>query len=622
MTDLVIGCDTNTGNDEQVLKTVADGLKQKGYNVAQVLSIGPTPFSQYGYTDQAKGKIGIYLMAASLISYADGAHDQYDKDIFVIRGDASPRINTQEAFNSTPIRPDPDCNEACNEFDGMTYPEMNKKTNGKCVAVYGGTTPEEMLNAAIAALNGVAPTGGSSNQSSGGGGGAVKIPDLTFYGLIKQILGAVDGVFIIANNMAYLLSFKQLYTYRDKYEDYILELQPSEIITDSIIRNWTTDGFYNSVEVTYADGIIKMQHDALVSTYGENVFYYEFPEDDEETAKAKADALLSAHVRDYSIDLQLNCLYNPNITVGAWIKVPKTLTKISGPTSKTSGELAKKNKEEKKLHKGVNITNMNEIIQKINGKEKTIQKITTEDEEEYEVEIEKKDYEIYFVQGYKLRWTPDESPIMSLHLKYGPDTPEDPVNATVGTGGVQSGGTTGGGGGGYGNDCFWIGEIMPNNNDYINSEHYLAPGDLDKPEFQPQPQHYAPRCKKGSNLDKDMSGKTPQEVHNAVRAKFGYCSYAESSTKWPCVSDMYDQACGTNCGDGARILKCALDAINVKSWGVHINGHYFCAAELNGKKVALDATGFYDYSNTAGWPAGPKPENCCEPGQADSVRMF
>ena len=454
MTDLVIGCDVNTGNDEQVLKTVADGLKQKGYNVAEVLSIGPTPFSQYGYTDQAKGKIGIYLMAASLISYADGAHDLYDKDIFIIRGDASPRINTQEAFNSTPIRPDPDCNEACNEFDGMTYPEMNKKTNGKCVAVYGGTTPEEMLNAAIAALNGVAPTGGSSNQSSGGGGGAVKIPDLTFYGLIKQILGAVDGVFIIANNMAYLLSFKQLYTYRDKYEDYILELQPSEIITDSIIRNWTTDGFYNSVEVTYADGIIKMQHDALVSTYGENVFYYEFPEDDEETAKAKADALLSAHVRDYSIDLQLNCLYNPNITVGAWIKVPKTLTKISGPTSKTSGELAKKNKEEKKLHKGVNITNMNEIIQKINGKEKTIQKITTEDEEEYEVEIEKKDYEIYFVQGYKLRWTPDESPIMSLHLKYGPDTPEDPVNATVGTGGVQSGGAVASNGAAsWGSDC-------------------------------------------------------------------------------------------------------------------------------------------------------------------------
>ena len=459
-----------------------------------------------------------------------------------------------------------------------------------------------------------------SSSTTTAGGSAVFIPDKTFYGLIKQMIGAIDGVFIIANNMAYLLSFQQFFSYRDQYEDYILELKPSEIITDSVVRNWTTDGLYNTVEVTYAEGIIKLQHDALVEVYGESVFHYNFPEDDAETAKAKADALLSAHVRDYSLDLQLNCIYNPNITVGSWIKIPKTLTKVSGPTSKTGGEMLAAKKNEPKTFKGANITNLNEILQKIDDKTKTVQNITTDDGKKYEVEVEKKNYEIFFVQAYKLRWTPKQAPIMSLHLKYGPDTPEDPINATVGTGGIQSTTTTGGGGG-YGDDCFWVGEIMPNNNDYIGEHGPNAP-DLHKAGFEPQEQHYKPRCKKGSNLDKDMQGKTPQEVHNNVRAKFGYCLYAESSELWPCVSDMYDQACGTNCGDGARILKCALDAINIKAWGVHVSGHYFCAAEINGEWVCLDATGSYEWSNTAGWPAGPKPANCCEPGQADKVRVF
>ena len=468
---------------------------------------------------------------------------------------------------------------------------------------------QQLVNGQLPCVNGT-NTGGTTSSA---GGTAIKIPDLTFYGLIKQMLGAIDGVFIIANNMAYLLSFKQLYYYRDKYEDYILELKPSEIITDSIVRNWTTDGFYNSIEVTYSEGIIKMQHDALVEIYGENIFYYEFPEDDEETAKAKADALLSAHVRDYSLDLQLNCLYNPNITVGAWIKIPKTLTKVSGATSKTSGELAATKTNQKTTRKGVTITNINEVLQELDEKSKTIQEITTEDNETYEVEIEKKDYEIYFVQGYKLRWTPKQSPIMSLHLKYGPDTPEDPVNATVGTGGTTTTGNAE-----FGDDCFYIGAIMPNNNATIG-EHGPSAPDLHKAGFEPTEENLKSRCKKDSNLAKDVAGKTPQEVHDFIRNKFGYCYYADCSSLWPCVSDMYDQACGANCADTTRILKCALDAIGVKNWGVHVSGHYFNALELNGEWVCIDGASSYDWSNTAGWPAGPKPGDCCEPNQQEKA---
>ncbi len=466
-------------------------------------------------------------------------------------------------------------------------------------------------------IGGGSSGGGSTTPETIPGEGAVQLPNQTFYGLIQQIIGAIDGVFIIANNMAYLLSFKQLYEYRTKYEDYIVEIKPSDILKDSVEKEWTTQGLYNTVELTYNGGIIQYQHDALVETYGQNIFYYDFPEDDEETAKAKAQALLSAHIRDYSLDLYLKCLYNPNITPGCWVKIPKTYTKVSGSISTAGYQRQQKNKKNRKMRKGVTIENIVTAVQEMEDQTKrTVQTITTEDDEQYDVEIASKDYEVYFVQGYKVRWTPNQSPTMHLHLKYGPDTPEDPVVATVSVGSVQSAA-----GGGFGDDCFWVGEIMPNNNAKIGPHGPNAP-DLHKAGFEPQEQHYRPRCKAGSNLAKDMQGLTPQEVHNAVRSKFGYCYYAESTELYPCVSDMYDQACGTNCGDGARILKCALDAIGIKSWGVHVDGHYFVAAEIDGEWVCLDATGRYSWSNTAGWPACNKPANCCEPGQASATRVF
>lgn len=500
------------------------------------------------------------------------------------------------------------------DFDITTGADKSGQYRAYLVDANGKSNTKDSIDTSI---GGGEAGGGPTTTETTGGVGAVQIPDQTFYGLIKQMIGAIDGMFIIANNMAFLLSFKQLYEYRNKYEDYIVEIKPSDILKDSIEKEWTTQGLYNTIELTYNGGIIQYQHDALVETYGQNIYYYDFPEDDEDTAKAKAQALLSAHIRDYSLDLYLKCLYNPNITPGCWVKIPKTYTKITGSISTAGYQRQQENKQNRKVRKGINIENIVTAVQEMeNQTKRTVQTITTEDNEKYDVEIDTKDYEIYFVQGYKLRWTPNQSPTMHLHLKYGPDTPEDPVVATISVGGVQSAA-----GGGFGDDCFWVGEIMPNNNAKIGPHGPNAP-DLHKAGFEPQEQHYRPRCKQGSNLANDMAGLTPQEVHNAVRSKFGYCKYAESTELYPCVSDMYDQACGTNCGDGARILKCALDAIGIKSWGVHVDNHYFVAADINGEWVCLDATGSYPWSNTAGWAAGPKPANCCEPGQASAYRAF
>ena len=200
------------------------------------------------------------------------------------------------------------CTSADGGCDADYSIEGNEHINGsteKLTIVYGPTPSSE--EEARQLVSGQLPcvSGTNSGGDSSGGGSAVQIPDKTFYGLIKQICGGVDGIFTIANNMAYLLSFKDFYEYRDKFDEYITKVEASDILSNSLDKNWTTDGLYNTVEVTYSEGTIRYQNDALVQQYGQNIFYYEFPNDDAETAKSKADALLSAHIRDYGFDIYI-----------------------------------------------------------------------------------------------------------------------------------------------------------------------------------------------------------------------------------------------------------------------------------------------------------------------------
>lgn len=483
------------------------------------------------------------------------------------------------------------------------------KSKGGCDADYDictGGDKSGSYRAYLIDTNGKSNTKDNVDTSIGGGpagggttnttdatatGGAVQIPDQTFYGLIKQMIAAIDGVFIIANNMAYLLSFKQLYEYRTKYEDHIVEIKGSDIIKDSVQKDWTTQGAYNTIELTYNGGIIQYQHDALVETYGQNIFYYDFPDDDEETAKAKAQSLLAAHVRDFSTDLYLKCLYNPNITPGCWVKIPKTYTKVTGSISTAGYQRQQENKPQRHLRKGVNIENLVTTVQEMqNQQAKVIQKITTEDNEEYEVEIASKDYEIYFVQGYKLRWTPDQSPTMHLHLKYGPDTPEDPVVATIAVGGVSTGVSTGSN---FGSDCFSICDICIENCRKIlpyghgrraDAEEYIR-------SHEPDSSYLQGRAKQGSSYAQEVAGKTPAEVYVMFRNKFNYACYSDScDSAFPCCEDLWNNATAANCGDSTRMLKALFDAIGIPCYGIHVDGHYFNAVQIDGTWHTMDGT--------------------------------
>ena len=542
---VVLGCDRNGNDDSNYQSTVAGIIEQAGYTVEK-LAIEPNAFASYSYdSSKAKGKIGIYLIAAGTFSIGDATYGNtsFDYNYFGIRPECSPNWEVED-FNTKPIGSDADTRGGVTDkIAGKTFKEINDIVKERSMVVTGKDATE-MGNNLVAAMGGQAQGGQSAT-----GGGAVSIPDKTFYGLIKQIMGAVDAVFIVANNMAYLLSFKDVYEYRNQFDKFIPIIEAKDVLRDSLVKNWSTDGYYNTVEVSYADGIIKYQNDVLVKQYGENVFYYEFPEDDEETAKAKADALLAAHIRDYSTSIQLSVFYNENITEGSWVKVNKTLTQISGKTLREieQDKLKEKGNKISTKHKGVTIENLIEKTITQDDITKTIQTITDEEGNVFDIEIDKSEYELFFVQSYTCRWDEHNSLIMDLELKYGPDTPEDPINATIGVGGVSSGGGTAVGG---------------------------QAADINA---------FVQQCL-GSSATQDKA--TAEKLYKCLQGLIVYSYYGCSH--YTTASECYQHAKELNCADTSRLVTACYKAAGFQCQVVWGPGHFWNELTIGGEVITVD----------------------------------
>lgn len=579
MANFLVGSDCDGGSHEMDdIKRVAAGLRSCGHEVRESPRCNPSFEGEL--TSSPDGTIGVMIANGGL---AGATYASFIKDmqgmvpnshiIFLFCHWAHPDSSTltNESIQNDVCIAEHDSGGFYQSWMPAIY---DGKTEAQLEQEYGfihfcgsATSPED---GARMICEGVCGKGGGGTTITQSGGSMIKIPDLTFYGLIKQICGAVDATFTIANNMAYLLSFKDLYKYRDKYDEYIPILTADKIQNDTLTKNWTTDGFYNAVNITYNGGELEYKYEPLIEQYGENVFYYDLSEDDEETATAKAKALLSAHVRDYSLDLELRCLYDPHITTGSWIKLPTKITRMSVSQDK---EIPKQNNN-------------------IQNRETTIET----------------EYDIFYVQGYSLRWTTQNALIMDLHLKYGPDTPEDPVNATIGTGAVQ----TTQGTGGYGSDCFSVGDFCQLFGDH-RIPHSGAGAVAYAKENTPDNNMTMPRARQGSTYDRDLAGKTAEEGFLHITSIAGYCLYAENCNKWCCVEDMYTSGeCGFNCGDWSLFVKVMLDCVGVKSWGFHIDGHYFNMMEYNGEVMSIDASRRHDANtHSCGFPASSKGSCSC-----------
>lgn len=169
MSEIVLGCDRNNGNDSTWQNTVAKVLEKAGHTVEK-LTIGPNYFASYSYSGKSKGKIGVFLIAAGLTALCDlyDGNTNFKYAYFGIRGDIGNGISSMNDFNTKGIHKDHhgDCiSKSCDPFNGKTYPQINEITKAKCAAVYGGTA-EEMGNNIIKAMGGDVGSDGSSSSSS------------------------------------------------------------------------------------------------------------------------------------------------------------------------------------------------------------------------------------------------------------------------------------------------------------------------------------------------------------------------------------------------------------------------------------------------------------------------
>ena len=612
---IVVGTDdSGTGLDQQNMEDLAQGLKDCG-NEVEITTVDP---NQEGIMAGNGADFNVFICngvgAATIWSFFEAVKSgRVSFTIFAFAGwlaEYNDTLESEQSCREVEFTPEKDAGQF---MTGASTSDMQAASGGaktvgeffdnnsQYLSMCWASSAEEMAQKICSGACG----GGSSTQVQQQGASAILIEDKTFYGLIKQMMGAVDAVFIIANNMAYLLSFKDIYEYRNLYDEYIPKIESKDVIYDTLLKNWTTDGFYNAVEVTYADGIIKYQNDVLVKQYGEHVFYYEFPEDDEETAKAKADALLAAHIRDYSSDIQMSIFYNPNITVGSWVKVNKTITNISGKTLREAKqeELKEKGETIETKRKGITIENLIEKTITEDGITKTIQTITDADGDIFDIEIEKDEYELFFVNGYTCRWDKENSLIMDIELKYGPDTPQDPINATIGVGGQVATSN-----GQWGNDCFGIDEICVSNSKKL-TYHYSGGAEVETVKGmvnstdQPDEGNLRARAAQGSTYANKCAGKSAAEVYAMFRTEYDYGWYADNAPCWSCASDFYDNAGKiANCGDTACLLKVFYDSIGVPCTGVHIDGHYFNAIQIDGEWEIID--GVRINNQTCGFPDG------------------
>lgn len=248
--DVILGCDRNDVDDAGCQNKVKSVLEQAGYKV-QNLEIDPNAFATYSYTGNAKGKIGVYLMAGSLISYLDAASANFDYNILGIRGDVS-SLGTENGFQTKGVPKDHhgDCTiPECDQHQGKTYPQLNEIYKDRCMAV-PGETPEKLGQNILAAIQGKGFIGGGSGtQSTVSSGGGAQIKDKTFEHCIRRICAATDSIFIVDNNVAVLFPYTDwmAFTLRQKIDT----IKKEEIDPNVFSMEYNNDGFYNKVSIAW-----------------------------------------------------------------------------------------------------------------------------------------------------------------------------------------------------------------------------------------------------------------------------------------------------------------------------------------------------------------------------------
>ena len=290
MSEVVLGCDDNDGKNAEWQNTVASALEKNGHTVEK-LPIHPTPFGQYSYGEAGynpKGKIGVYIMADSLVSVADLAYGgtSFKYAYFIIRMDlGKPKMSQPEHFNTSPIGMDGDCTGVCEKLVGKTYSQMNELTKDKCQCTWG-RTPQEGADNLIKLMGG--QTTGDENQGSGTSGNVKEC----LQKLLKHWDGDVECIFRGKN--VYIQKVRD----PEKYYSCAL-FEGVNVFSEGVSVTDINPNTPNHLIVEWTEGTIEFKDEKLIARFGEKrktmtavrkeVIEVEEDEEDDEDKKKKSD---------------------------------------------------------------------------------------------------------------------------------------------------------------------------------------------------------------------------------------------------------------------------------------------------------------------------------------------
>lgn len=108
----------------------------------------------------------------------------------------------------------------------------------------------------------------------------------------------------------------------------------------------------------------------------------------------------------------------------------------------------------------------------------------------------------------------------------------------------------------------------------------------------------------GTNYANAVQGKSPKEAYKTLKDGWTYCGYENNRDK--CATESFDKrhSPGLNCGDSARLLKCAMDIVGCPCCVLHVTRHYMCAVQIDGQWKTADlcySSGTHPEYNTAGF---------------------
>lgn len=109
----------------------------------------------------------------------------------------------------------------------------------------------------------------------------------------------------------------------------------------------------------------------------------------------------------------------------------------------------------------------------------------------------------------------------------------------------------------------------------------------------------------GTNYAEAVKGKSPKDAYKTLKSGWNYCCYENNRDK--CATESFDKRSnpGLNCGDSARLLKCAMDIVGCPCVILHVTNHYMCAVKVDGEWKTADlcysSGGKHPEYNTAGF---------------------